>query len=323
MRNPGAWILCRAATRAVDAEVGGPLAPRRAAQAQSADLPLGVGADGIEVTRHEVPATGGLVPVYRYARAAGPRPAHIYLHGGSFWGGSAAQLDAYSREYVTNAGCTVLAPDYRLAPEHPYPAAPDDCHAVLAWATEHAGELGIDARRISIGGVSAGGCLAATVALMARDRYRQDGTAPLPMFLLLETPVLDLTLSLQSIHSVRHGVLSPRSLAEGYAHYVPDAGERRRLSPVYADDLSGLPPTLVISAQYDLLRDEDALFAQRAREAGVTAQLICARNHAHTTMHGGGPFFRTAPRFRARAAGALRAAYAAQGTGSRSAAVQS
>lgn len=302
--------MCRAATRAVEAEVGQPLAPRRAAQARSADLPLGPGADGIDLARLDAPGPAGPVAVYRYRRAAGPRPAHIYLHGGSFWGGSAAQLDRYSRELVTAAGCTVLAVDYRLAPEHPYPAAPEDCYAVLAWVESRAGELDIDARRISIGGVSAGGCIATQVAMMARDRG-----GPQLAFLLLETPVLDLTLSQPSAHSVRYGVLTPRSLAEGYEHYVPGEAERRRYSPLFADDLAGLPPALVLSAQYDPLRDENELFAHRVRQAGGAAELIFARNHAHTTTHGGGPFFRTAARYRARAAGALRAAYSAQGTG--------
>lgn len=305
--------MCRAATRAVDAEVGQPLAPRRAAQAQSAELAFGSGADGIELTRLDAPGPEGTdhsVAVYRYSRAAGPRPAHIYLHGGSFWGGSAAQLDPYSREYVTAAGCTVLSVDYRLAPEHPYPAAPEDCYAVLAWAAANAGELGIDPRRISIGGVSAGGCIATQVTLMAHERG-----GPHPMYLLLETPVLDLTLSQPSARSARYGVLTARSLEEGYAHYVPDAGERHVRSPLFADDLSGLPPTLVMSAQYDPLCDENELFAHRLRQAGGAVELIRARGHAHTTTHGGGPFFRSAAGYRGRAAGALRAAYAAQGTG--------
>src|SRR5215210_6153816 len=118
-----------------------------------------------------VPVDGGEINVRIYTPiGALPRPAHVYFHGGGFWLGNLDHFDSTCREICAGAECVVVSVDYRLAPEYKFPTAPEDCYAGLCWAVDHASELGIDRSRVSVGGASAGGNLAAVVALMARDR---------------------------------------------------------------------------------------------------------------------------------------------------------
>lgn len=247
--------------------------------------------------------------VHTPAGAAGS-PAHIMMHPGAFCYGSPQELDALAAEYVRAAGCVVLVPDYALAPEHPYPAAVEDCYAVLAWTVDNAQQLGVDPARVSIGGLSAGGCVAAAGAMLARDRG-----GPRPVFQLLEVPVTDVTLSCPSIHRFGRGyLLTERELIDCSAHYVPDPARRREgyASPLLADDLGNLPPAMVITAEFDPLRDEGEAFAHRLAAAGVPVQTIRARGHVHASIHSG---MRTAVRVRRRAAAALARAYSAAATG--------
>jgi acetyl esterase len=306
MRSPGAWAQCQLVGRAVDQAVGTPLGARRAQGPQSADIPLGIGPDGIEVHRHEVAVTGGAIAVYAFVPdRPGPLPAHLLLHGGAFWSGNAAQVAGLARELVVDAGCVVLCVEYRLAPEHPFPVPVEDTFAVLAWAGT---QDGIDTARISVGGISSGGCIAAAVTLLARDR-----SGPPVLAQALETPVLDLTMSQPSIHRFgRGGVLTPAAIAEGYQLYAPRDADRGTgyASPALAADLSGLPPAFILTAEFDPLRDEGELYARRLRDARVPVTLVRARNHAHSTLHGAGRSFRSARTYRAMTGSVLRAAYA-------------
>jgi acetyl esterase len=191
-----------------------------------------------------------------------------------------------------------VAPHYRLAPEHPWPAAPDDAYAVLTWLAATADELSVDGTRLSIGGVSAGGCIAASTALLARDR----GGPPL-VFQMLEIPIVDLTGSHPSVEKYGGGyLLTKRDMDEGFASYVPDPAQRRAASPLFAADLAGLPPALVLTAEYDPLRDEGEAYAQRLRAAGVPAETVRARNHVHSSTYS---TLRSARRYRDRTAAAL------------------
>src|SRR5262249_39147174 len=136
---------------------------------------------------HRVPVKGGEIVVRVYTPdVSGPLPCHVYFHGGGFWLGTLAQSDSMCRATATDAECVVASVDYRLAPEHKFPTAANDCYAATCWVSDHAHEIGVDAARISVGGGSAGGNLAAAVALMARDR----GGPPI-VFQLLQLPVLD------------------------------------------------------------------------------------------------------------------------------------
>ena len=306
MRSPGAWAQCQLVGRAVDQAVGTPLGARRAQGPQSADIPLGIGPDGIEVHRHAGAVTGGALAVYAFVPdRPGPLPAHLLLHGGAFWSGNAAQVAGLARELVVDAGCVVLCVEYRLAPEHPFPVPVEDTFAVLAWAGT---QDGIDTARISVGGISSGGCIAAAVTLLARDR-----SGPPVLAQALETPVLDLTMSQPSIHRFgRGGVLTPAAIAEGYQLYAPRDADRGTgyASPALAADLSGLPPAFILTAEFDPLRDEGELYARRLRDARVPVTLVRARNHAHSTLHGAGRSFRSARTYRAMTGSVLRAAYA-------------
>jgi acetyl esterase len=232
-------------------------------------------------------------------------PAHLLLHAGGFCYRIPKLLDDLARHYVRAVGCAVVAPHYRLAPEHPWPAARDDAYAVLSWIVASADELAIDAHRVSIGGVSAGGCIAASTALLARDRG-----GPSLVFQLLEIPVLDLTGSHASIEEYGDGyLLTKRDLAESYAACVPEPGQRRAASPMFADDLSGLPPAFVLTAQYDPLRDEGEAYALRLRAAGVPVEAVRARHHVHSSTYS---TLRSARRYRDRAAAALAQALSSQ-----------
>ncbi|MCW2782023.1 MAG: esterase [Marmoricola sp.] len=297
------WLICQSLARTERRFGPTPIEARRAAEPSLPD-PLAAGDDdGLEVTEHVVPVDGGSISVWVYrASGAEAQPAHLLLPGGAFCYGGLQDVDAIARRYAVAAQCAVLAVGYRLAPEHPWPTAQEDTHAALVWAVGHADELGIDVRRVSIGGISAGGCVAAATALLARDRG-----GPALIFQLLEIPITDLTLSSRSADRFGKGYLLSRAhLEEAYAAYVPDRSQRRSASPLFAADLSGLPPTMVLTAEYDPLRDEGEAYAARLREAGVRVQTIRAKGHVHSSTYS---TMKSAIRYQEATAAALAAAY--------------
>ncbi len=220
---------------------------------------VAVGAEG-------VPAGEITVRVYT-PFGDGPFPGHLYLHGGGFWLGTPSQFDNICQTIAEGAGCVVASVDYRLAPEYRFPVAPEDCYAALGWFADRADELDVDATRISVGGGSAGGNLSAVVALMARDR----GGPPL-VFQVLEIPATDLTGSHPSIEENGEGYLLTKAAMQQCVDYYlaePGHAEHPYASPMFADDLAGLPPALVMTAELDPLRDEGEAYAERLRAAGV------------------------------------------------------
>jgi acetyl esterase len=212
----------------------------------------------------------GAVPIriYKPLAAGEPLPVLMWFHGGGFVLGGVKECDAEGRDLATRTGCAVVSVDYRLAPEHPFPAAPDDCFAATKWVFDHATELAVDASRIAVGGDSAGGSLAAAVALMARDRG-----GPALVFQLLVYPVTDqVSLETKShLENAEGYFLTRRAIFWFRDHYVPKVGDRRSpyASPLHAESLEGLPPALVITAEYDPLRDEGEAYAARLERAGV------------------------------------------------------
>ena len=201
---------------------------------------------------------------------AGPLPLVIFLHGGGWVTGDLDSHDATCRALANASGCKVVALDYRLAPEHKFPAGLHDCHAALEWLAAHAGELGIDARRIAIGGDSAGGNLAAAVALMARDR----GGPPLA-FQLLVYPVTHHAFDTLSYATYGDGhLLTEEGMRWNWDHYLASAadGLDPLASPLLAPDLRGLPRALVIVAECDPLCDESEAYARRLADAGVEVE---------------------------------------------------
>lgn len=230
---------------------------------------------------HQVPVTTGsiMVRVYRPAAAGSSLPAHLYLHGGSFWLGSVEEYDPICRWYAGAVGCVVVSVDYRLAPEHPYPAAVEDAYAALGWVFDRAAELGVDPGRVSVGGFSAGGGLAAALAQLARDR-----SGPALVFQALECPITDLTADTASMRGFGVGYgLTRESLREAYGFYLTDPAEASEpyASPLITDRLTGLPPALVLTCECDPLRDEGEAYAERLRRAGVAVQQHRVPGHVH------------------------------------------
>ena len=196
-----------------------------------------------------------------------PFPVLIYFHGGGWVMGSLDSHDAACRGLANAAGCIVVSVDYRLAPEHKFPAAVEDSYAATLWVAEHGDSLGVDAKRIAVGGDSAGGNLAAVVALMARDRGD-----PYLAFQLLVYPITDYSFDTPSYQENAEGfMLTKADMVWYWAHYLrSDAdGQNPYASPLRAEDLRGLPPALVITAELDPLRDEGEAYAARLKQAGV------------------------------------------------------
>jgi acetyl esterase len=254
-----------------------------------------------------VPVHGGAIRVRLYEPAgARPRPLHVFLHGGGWCVGDLDQRDPRCRTIAAGAGCTVASVDYRMAPENAYPAPLEDCYAALHWLVAHAGELGLDPARVSVGGESAGANLAAVVALLARDRG-----GPALVFQWLDVPGVDLTLSQPSIDRLGTGYGLTKVDMERYiAAYLRDVDPKDPyVSPLHCDDLSGLPPALIMTAEYDPLCDDGHAYAQRLREAGVEVE----HHHLEGLIHPGFAFTRLLPiarQYEETAIAALRSAYA-------------
>ncbi|MBV9116962.1 MAG: alpha/beta hydrolase [Acetobacteraceae bacterium] len=203
----------------------------------------------------------------------GPFPLLVFFHGSGFVVCSLDTHDAMCRNLCAGAGCVVVSVDYRLAPEHKFPAAPEDCLHATRWAATNAASLGADPARVAVGGDSAGGNLAAVTALRVRDEG-----GPALCAQLLVYPVTEYWDA---------GMPSYAENAEGYGltrdgmkwfwdHYLENLEDARdpRAAPLRAPDLRGLPPALVVTAEYDPLRDEAERYAARLREAGVPAELV-------------------------------------------------
>ena len=213
----------------------------------------------------------GSVPLRVLApRAEGPLPTVVFLHGGGWVTGGLDAAEAPARWLAVGAGCVAVCVDYRLAPEHPFPAALDDVGAVLRWIEEQPEALDADAGASAIAGVSAGANLAAGAVLRARDRDE-----PLPSCQVLVCPVLDYEFESPSMRDNGEGLLlEVGDLRWCWNHYLArsEDADSPYACPLRAPDLSGLPPTLVITAELDLLRDQGELYARRLREAGVPAR---------------------------------------------------
>ena len=238
---------------------------------------------GVTISDHDVPTPGGSVPVRVYAPAAtvpAARPALLDIHGGGFVVGSIDMEHAFATQVARDLDAVVVTPEYRLAPEHPFPAAVDDCYATLQWMHTGAPALGIDTGRVAVGGQSAGGGLAAAIALVARDRG-----GPGICFQYLGIPELDHRLETPSMRTFVDTPMWHRANAElSWSYYLgPEADHvSPYASPAIATDLSGLPPAYVTTMEFDPLRDEGIIYAMRMMQAGVSVEL-----HSYPgTFHG-------------------------------------
>ena len=235
-----------------------------------------------------LPGPAGEIPVRIYTpESTELLPMLVFFHGGGWTIGSLNSYDAVCRSLAKQAQCIVVSVDYRLAPEHKFPAAVEDAYAATAWVAEHAASIHGDSQRIAVGGDSAGGNLAAVVSHMARDKG-----SPKIVYQLLIYPATDYFIpGTPSIQENAEGYyLTKDTMVWFWDHYAnsEEDAQNPRMAPLRATDFKGLPPALVITAEYDPLRDEGELYAAKLQEAGVsvTATRYNGMIHGFFTMAG-------------------------------------
>ncbi len=231
----------------------------------------------------QLPGPAGAIParLYRPAGAGAQAPALIYFHGGGFVLGNLDSHDTPCRQIAERVGCVVISVDYRLAPEHRFPAGPEDAIAAYRSVVELAASLGLDRSRLAIGGDSAGANLAAVVA----QQTRRDALPP--CFQLLVYPTTDLTMSFPSIQTFAKGFLLQKTSMDWFLdHYLPPGQDKRDPlgSPLYGD-LAGLPPAMVMTAGFDPLCDEGEAYVQGLRDAGVAVAHRRYEGLVHGFLH--------------------------------------
>lgn len=227
-----------------------------------------------------IPGPAGALAARLYApapREAGPLPLTLYFHGGGFTIGGLETHDSLCRQLALRSGAAVISLDYRLAPEHRFPAAVDDCWAAMRWLAEQGHTLGLDGGRLAVGGDSAGGTLAAASALHARDIG-----LPLALQLLVTPGTTALADTPSHARFARGYLLDAESIAWFFANYI-DAADRHdwRFAPLEADDHAGLAPACFVLAEADPLVDEGVGYADRLRAAGVDVDLEIFRGVTH------------------------------------------
>ncbi len=237
----------------------------------------------VSVSDMSIPGPAGDIAARHYRPAsAEPTPLLVFYHGGGWTIGDLDTHDALCRLTCRDAGIHVLSIDYRLAPEHPAPAAVDDAYAAFRWAHEHAAELGATPGEVAVGGDSAGGNLAAVVSQLARD---EDPEGPKPVLQWLLYPRTDFTAQTRSLSLFADGfLLTKRDMDWFEAHYLGGSGidpTDPRLSPLLAENLSDLPPALIAIAGFDPLRDEGERYAAALRDAGTAVDLRSMRSLTH------------------------------------------
>jgi acetyl esterase len=262
-------------------------AAREAFLTMRQQLPPFVPPDSLVISKRTVPGPPGdpdiEVCIITPRKLADPAPALYWIHGGGFVLGDIDGDMEAPAHIVAALGAVVVSVEYRLAPEHPFPAPAEDCYAGLTWLADSADELRIDLARLAVGGVSAGGGLAAAVALMARDRR-----GPALCLQVLDIPDLDDRLSTPSMRAFTDTPVWDYPSAvlswQAYLGQERSVGTSPYAAPARAEDLSGLPPAYIVTCEFDPLRDEGIEYAQRLMQAGVPTEL----HHYPGTFHGSG-----------------------------------
>lgn len=253
---------------------------------RSADL----AAADVEIVDRTIEGPGGALGLRIYTprdAAAGPRGAVLFLHGGGFVVGAPQDYDGLVSTLCRESGCVVVSVDYRLAPEHPFPAAVEDSEAAMGWLFAHASELGADARRVAVAGDSAGGNLAAVLALLNRSSEGPELAGQILLYpVTSERPGM-----FESYARYESGYFLTRGTMDYFSqHYHgPDlAAADWRGAPLLVDDVSGLPPALILVGGFDPLRDEGIAYAGRLAEAGNQVMLVEYAGLTHGFMAMGG-----------------------------------
>lgn len=253
------------------------------------ELPRRSTYSGIRVADHEIDGPAGAIPIRVYwpDRQSGGRadPVTMFFHGGGFALGDLDTHDVTAREHAVGAGSVVVSVDYRLAPEHPHPAAVEDAWAATCWVAANAEKFGADPARLAVAGDSAGGTLAAVVAQLARDAVRS-GSGPGVVFQLLWYPSTMWDTALPSFAENAEAPVLDSAALEAFTHWYAGhldlTDPPATLAPGRATDLSGLPPTYVAVAGHDPLRDDGIRYAELLAQADVEVEL----HHAATLVHG-------------------------------------
>ena len=261
------------------------LTPQQAREAVVADVANWDPPEPVSLVEdRSVPGPRGAIPIRVYVPCGtGPFPVLVYYHGGGWVLCDISSHQGICTAMANAAGCVVVSVDYRLAPEHKYPAAAEDAYAALEWVAENAARLQGDPRRMAVAGDSAGGNLAAVACLMARDRAGRQ-----PTLQLLIYPVTDYGFDTPSYRENAEGFgLTLDDMKWFWGHYLTreEDGRQPYASPLRAADLSGLPPALVLTAEYDPLRDEGEAYAARLRQAAVQVSLVRYEGLIHAFIH--------------------------------------
>ena len=238
---------------------------------------------GPELEGVEDQVIDGQIPIriYRPASQAAPQPVILYFHGGGWVLGNIQTHDGVCRHLARATGCVVISVDYRLAPEHKYPAALNDAYAATAYVSQHAEELGIDAQRLIVAGDSAGGNLAAAVSLKSRDE-----NGPKIAQQILIYPVIEPNFQTASYVAFGEGHgLTKDSMQWFWEQYMDEDSVDRKYLCLANANTNGLPPTFVLTAEYDVLRDEGENYATRLRASGVATQLKRYPGMLHGFVH--------------------------------------
>jgi acetyl esterase len=242
--------------------------------------------DVAETRDLSIPGPLGDIPLRLYrpqhTEAADRLPALVYYHGGGWLLGDLESHDGVCRRFANAARCRVVSVDYRMAPEHKFPAAVDDCAVATRWVADQADTLGVDPARVAVGGDSAGGNLAAVMALMARD-----GALPPLAYQLLIYPATDMMMTTVSSQAFGPGIpLTSATMKWFIDHYMRGVDDQRdwRASPLRAADLSGTAPALVLTCAYDPLCDEGIAYARRLEREGVRTTHLHFSDQTHGFM---------------------------------------
>ncbi|MCG8546059.1 MAG: alpha/beta hydrolase [Alphaproteobacteria bacterium] len=241
-----------------------------------------------QVENFTIDGPGGALPMrlYRPSQDDGTLPVVVYFHGGGFVIGGLESYDGLCRLLCERSGCLILSVDYRLAPEHRFPAAVDDAFAALAWTFSHAAEIGGDPSAVAVAGDSAGGSLAAVVCHLAHD-----GEVASPAAQVLIYPAVDLKADFPSRRTFAKMIPIPKQVIEWFNNcYLdnPESIDDPRASPIRYARFEGLPPALVLTAGFDPLRDEGKAYADKLRDAGVPVEYRCYDGLVHGFVSMGG-----------------------------------
>ena len=239
------------------------------------------GPEVAKVEDSQIPGPGGDIPIRVYTPSGtGPFPVLVWFHGGGWVMGNLDSTDGTCRRLTLGAQCVVISVDYRLAPENKFPAAAEDGYAAIDWIAKNGATINADGSRLAVGGTSAGGNLCAVVSLMARDR----GGPPLVLQIMI-VPVTDHNFDTTSYMEKAEGYWVTRKwMMYFWDLYTRDEDDTKNpyAAPMQAKDLSGLPPALVMTAEYDPLCDDGARYAERMKQAGVPTTYICYPGTIHS-----------------------------------------